>query len=106
MEKHIFNLCESRGEPRCRIWLERDRLVRSGFTHGKIFSKTWSDDKLTLEVVGSAEGLKRAEFGTVCGSKERPIIDICGAQVKKVFGKSSQYEATFSDGRIVLRRAA
>jgi len=111
MEKHTYNLCESRGEPRCRIWLEKDRIAAAGFTHGKTFRKVWAEDSLTLEVARTAsdasqmQKLPRAEYGTVCGKKERPIIDIVGAQVKKVFGKSAQYEATFTPGKIVLRRA-
>lgn len=110
MEKSVFNLCEGKGGvQRSRIWLERDRLVRAGFTHGKTFRKTWRENSLVLEVASNASDadtfrkLPRLEFGTVCGSKERPIVDIVGAKVRETFGKHAQIAVSFDEGRITIR---
>jgi hypothetical protein len=108
MEKHTFKLCEAKGGvKRSRVWLERARLTRAGFTVGKKFSKTWGKDKLVLEVVSASEAAKlaRSEFGTVCGKPDRPVIDIVGAKVFETFGSRPEIDVTFDDGRITIRSA-
>ena len=109
MEKFTHKLSTARGNERSRIWLERDRLNRAGFTHGKAFRKTWNDKAgtLVLEVAKPGADDKASDFGTVAGTKERPVIDITGERVRVVFGsKGTHVDATYGDGRITIKPAA
>lgn len=107
--KATLKVCDYQQKPRSRIWLERSRLTEAGFAHGTRFRKLWKDESLVLEIVPAkeADAGTRADYGTVCGKKDRPIIDIVGAKVREVFGKVDEIEVTFNAeaGRITIKKA-
>lgn len=87
-----------------RIWLEGNRLIAHGFTHGATCQRKWSEGKLIIVTVDAAtfDALPRAERTTVAGKPERPIIDIVGEAVRVAF-PSGSIEATWSQGRITIK---
>jgi hypothetical protein len=99
-------LGKTRAGERSRIWLEGKRLNAHGFTHRTPFHKTWSAGRLVIEAATAegVEGLPRDARGTVAGAGERPVIDITGALVAKVFG-GTHVRVTFSHRRIVIVEA-
>ena len=104
MEKFTHKLSTARGQERSRIWLERERLTRAGFTKGKTFRKTWSKAGLVLELAKPGADDAARDFGTVAGTAERPVIDIVGQLVRDAFGKGTHIEATYQPGRISIKR--
>jgi hypothetical protein len=82
----------SKAGERTRIWLEGKRLTAHGFTPGALYRRNWNaaDRRLTLRVIDQDhfDQLARDEKGTVSGKGDKPIIDIVGAKVRDVFGKS------------------
>lgn len=106
MEKFIHKLSTAKGEELSRIWLERGRLTNAGFIKGKTFRKTWGKGTLVLDLAKPGKDDRAGDFGTVAGTKERPVIDIVGARVRETFGSMGTHvEATYTDGRITIRVA-
>jgi hypothetical protein len=90
-EKFKHKLSTARGVERSRVWLERGRLDRAGFTHGTTFRKTWDERRgvLVLDVAKPGKDDKAGDFGMVAGKPERPIIDIVGERVREFFSKGT-----------------
>jgi hypothetical protein len=93
----------TRAGPRTRIWLEGNRLLAHGFTHGSHFERAWSDGKLVLTRVSPAlfEQLLRDHRGTVAGSAARPIIDIATERVATTFN-GERVKVAYRAGRITI----
>lgn len=89
-----------------RIWLEGQRLLDHGFTHGAHVKRIWWPEKqrLTLMVIDAAtfEQLPRNERCTVAGSAARPILDIVGEAVRDTF-PTGTVEAGWSQGRVYIK---
>lgn len=105
MDKHKHKLSTHRGTQHARLWFEGARLIEAGFTHGARFSVTWTPATVTLALVPHFEG-RKAGFGKVAGTPERPIVDIAGDVVRETFGKHADHvSVTYESGRITVRRA-
>jgi hypothetical protein len=94
----------TRAGERTRIWLEGNRLLAHGFTHGAHFQRLWlREGKLVLAIVGADtfESLERDLRGTVAGSAARPIIDIATTRVAETF-KGDRVNVTYRPGRITI----
>lgn len=106
MDKFKHTLSSNHGVAHSRIWMEKDRLTNAGFTHGTTFRKTWTPATLVLEVATMKDGDKKSDFGTVAGTKDRPIIDIVGAKVVATFKGCTEVNVTYEAGRITVRKAS
>ena len=102
---------------RSRIWIEGRRLVDAGFTVGRYYVRSWFapeivdtavDDHtptLTLELVNPNDVLS-TDPCKVSGKGDKPIIDITGEMVRRVFGSlGTHVEVTYRKGVIVIRPA-
>lgn len=96
-------LGHTRAGPRTRIWLEGNRLIAHGFTHGACVARDWREDRLILSVVDQAtfDALPREERTTVAGSAARPIIDIATTRVSDTF-KGERVQVTYRMHRITV----
>ena len=107
MEKFVHKLSTARGQEHSRIWLERERLTRAGFTKGKTFRKTWAGGALTLTLAKPGKDDAARDFGTVAGTDDRPVIDIVGEKVREYFGsKATHISVTYEEGSITVRVAS
>lgn len=92
-----------------RIWLEGQRLIDHGFTHGVLFARDWNDtrDILTITLCTPEEfnALPRDARGRVSGSAARPVIDIVGQHVAQMF-PGGTIAATWSPNRITIKGAS
>lgn len=104
-EKFVHKLSTARGNDRSRIWLERDRLTRAGFTPGIKFTKEWGKNSLVLRPFDEMHVSPRDPIGTVAGDSTRPIIDITGKKVRDTFGHSTHIAVTYAPGKITIRGA-
>jgi hypothetical protein len=88
---------------RSRVWLEGKRLVAHGFTQGTEYSTFMEGGKLVM-VVGAVSMLG-VTVRVVAGTKDRPIIDIVGVQIREAFGKGTHVSVEYTMGRIVVSEA-
>lgn len=103
-EKFQHKLGVSRGTERSRIWMEGERLINAGFRRGIPFRKTWTETTLTLTIEARGADGKRADFGTVAGTADRPVIDIVGERVRETFGNGTHINVTYERDCITIRR--
>jgi hypothetical protein len=98
METVTLKVCAARSDTAARIWLEGSRLLAHGFTHKAPFTAEFGKKGLTLRA-GTLPTAERVRH--VSGSPERPVIDITGELVRKLFGKpGSELKVRFSSGTI------
>tara|TARA_B100002003_G_C14107875_1_gene532860 strand:+ start:288 stop:1700 length:1413 start_codon:yes stop_codon:yes gene_type:complete len=94
-----------------RIWLEGEPLLRAGYEPGGFFRVSFNMDNLTVRlqfIPDSAEARKlhkEKQVRKVSGRKMKgwvkPIVDICNADVTKLFGDFCRFRAqAFANGVI------
>lgn len=89
------------GKAHSRIWLEGERLTEAGFTVGKFYRRVEANGMIYLHLVpdGTPGGVDR--FYKVSGKGTKPIIDITGSIVARVFPQPlTHVHATFERGLI------
>jgi hypothetical protein len=84
----------ARQVPGSRVWLEGTRLVAAGFTVGVRYNLTEADGQLILTL--AADGGRK-----VSGKGDKPIIDITGDLIRRVFAGRLTVTVEYTD-RIVL----
>ena len=83
METIERNIGSTRGKR--RIWIEGKTLSKFGWTKGKHYVQgNFENPFVILLVKGTAKGNKLTEK-RVAGTETRPIIDLCGNYVAKLF---------------------
>lgn len=94
-----------------RVWLEGEPLLRAGYQPGGFYRVSFDISNLTIRlhfVPDSAEARKlhrekklRKVSGRQMKDWVKPIVDICNAEVTKLFGKYCRFRAqAFSNGVI------
>jgi len=96
MDTFTSKIGTSRQIPASRVWIEGTRLVRAGFVVAARYTLVEVDGTLVLTL---------AETGArkVSGKGEKPIIDITGDTIRRVFVGRPTVTVDYTDGRIVIR---
>jgi len=84
----------ARQVPGSRVWIEGNRLVAAGFPVGQRYNLAEIDNQLILTL--AADGGRK-----VSGKGEKPIIDITGDLIRRVFAGRVTVNVEYTD-RIVL----
>jgi len=84
----------ARQVPGSRVWIEGTRLVAAGFLVGQRYNLAEIDNQLILTL--AADGGRK-----VSGKGEKPIIDITGDLIRRVFAGRVTVNVEYTD-RIVL----
>ena len=90
----ISKIGAARRMPGSRVWIEGTRLVAAGFTVGVRYNLTEADGQLILTV--AADGQRK-----VSGKGDKPIIDITGDLIRRVFAGRLTVTVEYTD-RIVI----
>ena len=90
----ITKIGTARQVPGSRVWLEGTRLVAAGFTVGLRYNLTEIDGQLILTL--AVDGQRK-----VSGKGIKPIIDITGDLIRRVFAGRPTVNVEYTD-RIVL----
>ena len=104
MNKQLTIIGTNHAKANSRIWIEGKRLVESGFTVGKKYSRDATDDSIVLYL--DVGGVYK-----VSGKGDKPIIDTTGKVVREVFPDTGDdtakqvIEVTYEQGVITFRRA-
>lgn len=87
----------NKGVPRSRIWIEGRRLVEAGFTPGTRYDRSHATPSGTgLYLFATPDGRYK-----VSGKGDKPIIDITGALVARLFpAPQTHVVVTFKPGSI------
>ena len=94
-KQFTYKLGDHRRIPRSRVWLEGKRLAKHGFTAGRKYKRTITDNTIVLTA---------DDGGTlaVSGYDHRPIIDMSGEAIASAFSGHAKVNATFADNGIVI----
>lgn len=94
-KQFTYKLGDHRRIPRSRVWLEGKRLAKHGFTAGRKYKRTITDNTIVLTA---------DDGGTlaVSGYDHRPIIDMSGEAIASAFSGHAKVNATFADNVIVI----
>lgn len=97
-------------ENKNRIWLEGEPLLRAGMKPGDFFTVTLNIDTYTVilnHIPDSPEARamhKRKEVRKISGRKMsgwvKPIVDVCNADITKLFSGKTRFVACAFEGRI------
>ena len=95
MLNKIFKIAHNRGKP--RVWIEGKFLLDNEIVRGMKFRRIMphveqSDRDYPLQMTLSFDDLGNH---TVAGSETRPIIDLNGNYLNKIFTGFTHYEASF-----------
>ena len=77
-----------------RVWIEGNRLVAAGFTVGVRYNLTEADGQLILTL--ASDGQRK-----VSGKGDKPIIDVTGDLIRRVFANRPTVNVEYTD-RIVI----
>ena len=94
-KQFTYKLGDHRRIPRSRVWLEGKRLAKHGFTAGRKYKRTITDNTI---VITADDGGTLA----VSGYDHRPIIDMSGEAIASAFSGHAKVNATFADNVIVI----
>ena len=83
----------SRQIPGSRVWIEGARLVRAGFVVGARYTLSETDGVLVLTLTPDG---KRG----VSGKGDKPIIDITGETIRRMFARRPSVLVEYSVGTI------
>ena len=94
-KQFTYKLGDHRRIPRSRVWLEGKRLAKHGFTAGRKYKRTITDNTIVLTA---------DDGGTlaVSGYDHRPIIVMSGEAIASAFSGHAKVNATFADNVIVI----
>ena len=92
----ITKIGAARQIPGSRVWIEGTRLVAAGFTVGRYYSLAESDGQLILTLSPLTHGVRK-----VSGKGDKPIIDITGDLIRRVFAGRTTVTVEYTD-RIVI----
>jgi hypothetical protein len=84
----------ARQTPGSRVWIEGTRLMAAGFTVGQRYNLTEIDNQLILTL--ASDGQRK-----VSGKGDKPIIDITGDLIRRVFAGRTTVTVEYTD-RIVI----
>jgi len=90
----VSKIGAARQVPGSRVWIEGNRLVAAGFTVGMRYNLTEADGQLILTL--ASDGQRK-----VSGKGEKPIVDITGDLIRRVFANRPTVTVEYTD-RIVL----
>jgi hypothetical protein len=93
METFTSKIGAARQIPGSRVWIEGARLVRAGFVVGARYALSETDGVLVLTL--TPEGKRR-----VSGKGDKPIIDITGDLIRRVFARRPSVLVDYSVGTI------
>ena len=96
METFTSKIGASRQIPRSRVWIEGARLVRAGFIVGELYTLTENSGTLVLELA-TWTGTRK-----VSGKATKPIIDITGDLIRRVFAGRDTVHVTYTVGTITI----
>ena len=84
----------ARQVPGSRVWIEGTRLVAAGFTVGLRYNLLELDGQLILTL--ASDGQRK-----VSGKGDKPIIDLTGDLIRRVFANRPTVNVEYTD-RIVI----
>ena len=90
----ITKIGTARQVPGSRVWIEGNRLVAAGFSVGLRYNLTEIDGQLILTL--AVDGQRK-----VSGKGIKPIIDITGDLIRRVFANRPTVNVEYTD-RIVI----
>ena len=95
-DKNMFTtkIGAARQTPGSRVWIEGNRLVTAGFTVGLRYDLLELDGQLILTL--ASDGSRK-----VSGKGDKPIIDITGDLIRRVFAGRVTVNVEYTD-RIVI----
>ena len=96
METFTSKIGTSRQIPASRVWIEGARLVRAGFIVTARYTLIEVDGMLALTLAET--GARR-----VSGKGDKPIIDITGDLIRRVFAGRETVTVDYTVGKIVIR---
>lgn len=96
METFTSKIGTSRQIPASRVWIEGARLVRAGFIVAARYALIEVDGTLVLT-------LADAGSRKVSGKGDKPIIDITGDLIRRVFAGRETVTVDYVAGKIVIR---
>lgn len=92
----VTKIGPARQFPHNRVWIEGKRLVGAGFVVGARY--TLVEVGRTLVLTLAADGKRK-----VSGKGDKPIIDITGDLIRRVFVGRPTVTVDYTTGRIVIR---
>ena len=90
-----YKLGDHRRIARSRVWLEGKRLSAHGFTAGRKYKRTITDN--TIVLTADNDGTL-----AVSGYDHRPIIDMSGEVIAGAFAGHAKVTATYAENVIVI----
>ena len=96
MDTFTSKIGTSRQIPASRVWIEGARLVRAGFIVAARYALVEVDGTLVLTL--SDTGARK-----VSGKGAKPIIDITGDLIRRVFAGRDRVAVDYTNGKIVIR---
>ena len=96
MDTFTSKIGTSRQIPASRVWIEGARLVRAGFTVAVRYTLTEVDGTLVLTL--ATDGKRK-----VSGKGAKPIIDVTGDTIRRMFVGRETVTVDYTIGKIVIR---
>jgi hypothetical protein len=97
METFTSKIGVARQIPGSRVWIEGVRLVRAGFTVGERYALVEINGALVLELA-PCTGTRK-----VSGKGAKPIIDVTGDTIRRVFAGRDTVTVSYGIGTITIR---
>ena len=89
----VYKIASNRGKP--RVWIEGQRLIQFGIVAGMKFDREIADGSMCLTFyTGKPFPAPETARHTVSGTAARPIIDLNGAYLIKLFSGATHYLST------------
>ena len=94
MTTKIFKIAHNRGKP--RVWIEGKFLLNAGLTRGMKFRRIMPEVDQSERDYPIQMTLRFDDLGnhTIAGSDTRPIIDLNGNYLYKIFTGFTHYQAS------------
>ena len=96
MDTFTSKIGTSRQIAASRVWIEGTRLVRAGFVVAARYTLVEVDGTLVLSL--AVDGARK-----VSGKGDKPIIDITGDLIRRVFVGRDTVTVDYVAGKIVIR---
>ena len=96
MDTFTSKIGTSRQIPASRVWIEGMRLIRAGFVVAARYTLPEVDGTLVLTL--AVDGKRK-----VSGKGEKPIIDVTGDTIRRMFVGRETVTVDYTIGKIVIR---
>ena len=92
----VTKIGAARQQPHSRVWIEGTRVAQAGFAVGTHYTLTEKFNTLILTI--DAQGKRK-----VSGKGDKPIIDVTGDLIRRVFVGRDTVTVDYVAGKIVIR---